>query len=215
MYRVRQGETIRDVVLNSTGSLSAWDTIVSVFNTWTPLLVVNQEIETPLPIEPFFVQELDKYSLNNKPDINNLDSQILALTEVLDNIEVFEVFEQPGITANPDNLYIVKAGETIRDVIINSTGTISNWESIIDANGLDWVPELTTGQKIKVVYDELQQNVLHELQENQLCNIPQIPDLNTQINDLIAKFTRSLTFQFDDGNDFTFDDNEPFELSAQ
>lgn len=52
--------------------------------------------------------------------------------------------------------YIVQVGETIRDVIINSTGsvgndTVNNWNEIAKANGFtDWTPELTPGQSIIV-----------------------------------------------------------------
>lgn len=55
--------------------------------------------------------------------------------------------------------YTVRVGETIRDVVINSTGSIiainpngnvvDNWDLILDANGFtDWTPDLMPGQSI-------------------------------------------------------------------
>ena len=46
--------------------------------------------------------------------------------------------------------YIVKVGETIRDVVINATGDLTdNWDKILTANGFtDWTPVLTPGQSI-------------------------------------------------------------------
>jgi len=47
--------------------------------------------------------------------------------------------------------YIVKVGDTIRDVCINGTGSMSNWDAILSANGFDtWTPLLTAGQEIVV-----------------------------------------------------------------
>jgi hypothetical protein len=57
--------------------------------------------------------------------------------------------------------YTVRVGETIRDVIINATGSIiatdpsgnivDNWDLILDANGFtDWTPDLIPGQQIVI-----------------------------------------------------------------
>lgn len=58
-------------------------------------------------------------------------------------------------------VYTVRVGETIRDVVINSTGvlanataTLSNWDKICNANGFtDWTPILMPGQKIIIPSD--------------------------------------------------------------
>lgn len=50
--------------------------------------------------------------------------------------------------------YTVRVGETMRDVVLNSTGslanntdTLENWDLICQANGFtDWTPLLTAGQ---------------------------------------------------------------------
>ena len=65
----------------------------------------------------------------------------------------------------PDNYYIVKNGDTITDCVMNSTGDITNWQLILDANGFDdWVPVLTVGQQI-IIPDTVvkNNNVIREL----------------------------------------------------
>ena len=47
--------------------------------------------------------------------------------------------------------YIVQAGETIGDVVLNSTGNYNNWDAILTANGFtDWTPDLVPGQVIQI-----------------------------------------------------------------
>lgn len=58
--------------------------------------------------------------------------------------------------ANPN--YIVRVGETIRDVVINAAGSFdtngtsnANWDAILTAMGAtDWVPPLAPGQSIPI-----------------------------------------------------------------
>lgn len=45
--------------------------------------------------------------------------------------------------------YTVQVNETIRDVVINSTGSMKNWDAICQANGfLTWTPTLVAGQSV-------------------------------------------------------------------
>jgi hypothetical protein len=94
--------------------------------------------------------------------------------------------------------YIVNIGETITDVLLNSTGTIgnvsniNNWQLILDANNFDtWTPALTAGQII-IIPDsvQIQTNVLNELQNNKACNNLSITQENfqSQIDALILEF---------------------------
>ena len=83
--------------------------------------------------------------------------------------------------------YPVQEGQTITDVVINSTGSIANWDIILQANGFDqWVPQLTPGQMIiipdTVTYDL---NALRNLQDYPANNYS-VPDVAEQIAALDA-----------------------------
>lgn len=101
------------------------------------------------------------------------------------------------------NYYTVRTGETIRDVCLNATGTIDNWEAILTANNFsEWVPTLTSGQKI-IIPDtvEIQNNVLVITTQYPANNDANIPNLNALISDLISKFGENwilTTGQWDD-----------------
>src|ERR1700739_2814859 len=68
--------------------------------------------------------------------------------------------------------YIVKVGESITDVILNSTGSLVNWDAILTANGFtDWIPTLTAGDSI-VIPDNvnIDNNSLQDAQQYPKCN---------------------------------------------
>jgi phage tail protein X len=98
------------------------------------------------------------------------------------------------------NYYTVKTGETITDVCLNATGTLANWEDILNANGFtDWVPELSPGQQI-IIPDgaEIQNNVLQITEKYPANNDLGIPNFDDLVNDLIATFEGYSLFRADD-----------------
>lgn len=47
------------------------------------------------------------------------------------------------------SFYTVRVNETIRDAVINGSGSIINWDTIAKANGFtDWTPALVAGQLV-------------------------------------------------------------------
>ena len=68
--------------------------------------------------------------------------------------------------------YIVKAGESISDVVINSTGSLVNWDAICQANGFtDWTPILYAGQSIIIPSTvNIDSNSLQDAQAYPKCN---------------------------------------------
>jgi hypothetical protein len=45
--------------------------------------------------------------------------------------------------------YVVKAGDSIGDVIFNTTGNLNNWDAVLQANRFtEWTPTLAAGQVI-------------------------------------------------------------------
>lgn len=86
--------------------------------------------------------------------------------------------------------YSVKPGETIGDVVLNATGSIVNWDQILEDNGFDdWTPDLAPGQQI-AIGDELQidANPLRQLQQYPLCNISTM-DVYAQIEGIFEQLT--------------------------
>jgi hypothetical protein len=82
--------------------------------------------------------------------------------------------------------YIVKQGESINDVVLNSTGTlgsstIDNLDLVLEANGFtDWTPDLLAGQAVIIpdgVFMDL--NALRQLQT--------YPAVNNLTDDIINK----------------------------
>jgi hypothetical protein len=83
------------------------------------------------------------------------------------------------------NSYPVQEGESIVDVVMNATGSLSNWDAILTANGFDdWTPVLKAGQVIiipsTVVVDP---NSLRQLQQFPICN-NSVNDILTKINEV-------------------------------
>lgn len=83
--------------------------------------------------------------------------------------------------------YTVKPGETITDVVINSTGNIDNWDAILTANEFeDWTPELAAGQVIQIPDDlvVVDQNTLRAVQSYPICNAS-VSDVYDQIDEVL------------------------------
>ena len=83
--------------------------------------------------------------------------------------------------------YIVKINESISDVVLNSTGDLSNWDAILTANNfVDWCPTLTAGQSLTIPdsFVNTNPNNTRQLQTYPACN-NSIPDVYDVINNYI------------------------------
>ena len=212
MYKIKKGETITDVCLNSTGKLSNWKSILDLNNlsSWTPLLSVNQEFEILKDID---VNTL--YTLTKKPICNNITDDIyLQLTALTDILEV-----APNVLSNKViittkaiyNYYVVKKGESIYDVCLNSTGNINNLQDILELNSINqWTPELVVEQKIMIpITIKTQDNVLDYLIKKPICNT-NISDFNEQIKNIT--FTNGRQFVYENNNYIELENNNLFYL---
>jgi hypothetical protein len=96
--------------------------------------------------------------------------------------------------------------------VLNATGSLTNWEAILNANNMtDWVPVLTIGQQI-IIPDglALDQNTIRQLKTYPACNNVSNAVYN-QINSIFDTLTGVwiLTTGFwDDGA--TWKDTEPW-----
>lgn len=86
--------------------------------------------------------------------------------------------------------YIIKQGETITDVVGNSTGNIDNWDAILTANGFDdWTPQLVAGQAIQIPDNlDVDQNTQRQLATYPICNTS-VNDVYDQIDAIVALLT--------------------------
>jgi hypothetical protein len=81
--------------------------------------------------------------------------------------------------------YIVKQGESIGDVVMNNTGSLSNWDEILKANEFDsWTPDLIAGQSV-IIPDSLpvDANTKRQLALYPACNAS-VNDVYDRINDV-------------------------------
>jgi phage tail protein X len=77
--------------------------------------------------------------------------------------------------------YIVKAGETIGDVVMNATGSFSNWDVILTANGFaEWAPALYAGQPV-FIPDTV------AVDQNTKRQLASYPAANISVNDVYDK----------------------------
>ena len=201
-YQTKIGETITDVCYNSAGSILAWEAILDAnnFTDWTPDIEIGQIIEIPNIVDSFALNIFQNYPVNNSLDIDIIDFE----NQVEDFINSFpsvynEIFDLPNSQTQQINLYTVKIGETIGDVILNATGNLLNWQTILDANNFtDWNPDLYIGQQIIIPSDvDLQLNVLNQLTLYPVNNDSGIPDIDLLIIDFINTFTQVLSFTAD------------------
>lgn len=82
IYTVQPGNTIRDVCLNATGSMVNWNAICKAngFTTWTPNLLVGQEVIIPdgvqLDVNPFAAFQSYPTSNTNRSNALEVLTQI-------------------------------------------------------------------------------------------------------------------------------------------
>jgi hypothetical protein len=82
--------------------------------------------------------------------------------------------------------YVVKAGETIGDIVLNATGSLNNWDAILTANGFtSWTPALIAGQLVLIPDTvAIDQNTKRQLVTYPAANIS-VNDVYEQIDNII------------------------------
>lgn len=198
-YKVKQGETITDICLNTISNISNWYEIINDndFDTLTP----NLEYKT-IQLR----NEINNIGACNSIDVNNFWSSINTLKE-------YFVTEKSTLTnyvltpkAN-ETTYTVKEGETLLDICVNQTGTIFNYDSINFCNNFDTLtPSLKANDIIKIPQNvEIQRNVYKSIRETLLCNSIDSPVFWATITKIINNFVPPV-FTFEDGYLFAYED---------
>lgn len=83
--------------------------------------------------------------------------------------------------------YIVKFGESLWDVVLNISGSLTNLDAVLEANGFtDWVPVIIAGQSI-IIPDTIfiDSNNVRELANYPSCN-NSVADINAKIISIFA-----------------------------
>ena len=143
---VTYNELITDVCCNACGSISTWETNLNLnnFTDWNPVL--SEQIEVTGVVSAMFQKDLLTRPVNNSeiPGQDILESDLIATLEGV-TIEKQDLPE----TISPVTGYRVNGNEEIRDVLLNATGTIANWEEVLNNNRFeDWTPDLTINELI-------------------------------------------------------------------
>lgn len=214
-YIVKQGESIKDVALNATGSISSWNSILQLneYTSWNPILTAGDEVIVPEVVDSIVYSALSIYPSCNAGWTSINDSE-LAILKTLLNQGTPPSVELPPDTVPLKNYYTVKQGETIRDIALNTTGSIDNWKYILIENGYtSWNPTLVAGQQLLIPSDvEIQKNVLRELNIYPACNAPNISDLDAKIQNIISIFVTAK--QFENYELFQFEDTETYQFES-
>lgn len=153
-YISKDGETVTDIILNSTGNLFNWDLILNANNLtdWTPEINSGQVFIIPsdAKIDLDVLADLVAHSLCNR-SVNDLQAKIDAIFAIMATAAPVTVPVFAEIIADSSKDYTVKAGESIFDAVINATGTLANLDLVLNANGFtEWVPTLIAGQVLKI-----------------------------------------------------------------
>ena len=208
MYNVKHGETISDVVINATGNMSNYETILNLngFNTWTPDL--TSSLNVPGTSNMSITNKLAIYPACNN-SIVDLDIKINDIIETLE-AAVMSAHTLPPAPVVLLPYHTIKYGESISDIVINATGSILDYETILKNNSFnDWTPDLTIGEKI-LLAGITQDNVQRVLIKYPACNNSNI-DVNAKIQDFVNIFVTQKLFEddtialFEDGINYNFE----------
>ena len=162
MYSVRPGESVSDVVLNSTANILNWGSIVSAnfYPTWTPSLSAGDKVIVPGTVN---INNQNLSVLNLYPDNNasvpGIFTQLYSIFTLLNSnigpgcIPIITIsVTNPVLPPIDTNIYYtVRPGETIGDAVLNGSGDILNWDLITATGFFDtWTPLLTAGQLVAI-----------------------------------------------------------------
>ena len=98
--------------------------------------------------------------------------------------------------------YIIKPGETIGDVVLNSTGSFNNWDTILSSNGFTtWTPILTAGQSVLIPDTvAIDQNTKRQLASYPASNVS-VNDVYGQIDAIVGQLADNWILQTGFWND--------------
>lgn len=193
-YTVKYNQTILDVVLSQTGDIKQWENVLNDknFTTWTPELSIGQVLTVPIVANPEVVKEIN-YISNYSYGLNSLISEFLDIIDTA----VAGTFVLPIIIPTQE-YYIAKEGETITDIILNNTGDLKNWETILNLNNFtSWTPTLKVGDKLILGNLVANDNVRAIFGSYPICNDPNIQDLDEQILNIFSTFADIVLFDGD------------------
>src|ERR1035437_614315 len=174
-------ETITDVILNYTGSVSFWDAILKVndLKDWDPELQDQILIPDSL-FDQTVLAQLSVYPACNI-SINDILDQLADVAEILAANTIVNSDSLPPKEPIPIKTYQIKQGESITDVLLNSVGTLAYWDSFLNQNlKSDWAPELMVNEKIKIPSGLL-------VDENTTRQLNIYPACNASVNNIYAQ----------------------------
>lgn len=111
--------------------------------------------------------------------------------------------------------YIAKEGETILDVVLNATGSVQNWDAVLNANNLtEWTPVISAGQSLVIPEDAFKDLI-------PLASLQAYPVCNHSVNDVYAKISAIFAIMDDAKpvdvpvfSDIVVDDSEEYQANG-
>jgi hypothetical protein len=192
-YIIKSGECISDAVENIFGDITNWSATLdeNLFTSWTPTLYAGQILNIPTEgtNNPANIQALSEYPANNYsvPDINEQIAEIFEQME--GGMSAFVPNFQP-IVADTNTYFEALSGMQISDVVVNSTGAIENWDSILTAGNYDtWTPKLIAGQKIAIPASVTMNLNNFRALSIYPANNYSVPDVDSQINSIFERMS--------------------------
>ena len=213
--RLKQGEVLMDIVFNTTGLLSNYNSTLSVngYNTWSPKIAEKTDlIIDDTKINNFNVTQLEKYKFSLNLVQQSLFDSIDVLEQILkDKIIDSNIYEP--VNEVIEISFTAKQGEQLIDIVFNESGALSNYEKCLDSNTFStWSPILSQGNVIKDFEKTLQTNILFNLQNYKFSSTFVNENLLNEINELEEILIRPIKL-FSDYEPFKFSDNELYEFN--
>lgn len=183
---VLQGNCFSDMVLNSTGNVENWSSMLEAngFNSWTPDLHNGQLLQVPddATINIDNVNTLKTYPANNA-SVPDVFEQIDSIFGILAGAMSGFVPDFTAPTVDTNVYYTVPFGICFVDLLLNSTGNVANWESILNANEfIDRNPILYSGERVLIPATVVMNLNNYRALNTYPANNNSVPDVYEQIN---------------------------------
>lgn len=186
-----QGQNITDVILNSLGDIGAWSDFLNAngFNEWNPSLYSGQILQVPIDVNANtdIIKALALYPAVNF-SVPDIDAQIAALFTELENapLVILPTDSIPTVQ-NVNATYTFRQGESFLDGVLNSTGDVANWGTLLQVNSFDtWNPSVYSGFQIQVPTGLSNLNNYRALTTYPANNFS-VPDIDKQILDIFEQ----------------------------
>jgi hypothetical protein len=213
-----QGQNITDAILNSLGDIGAWSDFLDAnsFSEWNPSLYSGQILQVPIDANANtdIINALALYPAVNF-SVPDIDAQIATLFAELENAPLVPLpTDSIPTVQNVNTSYTYRQNEEFFDGVLNSTGDMANWGTLLQVNSFDtWTPSVYAGFQIQVPTGLSNLNNYRALTTYPANNFS-TPDIYSQIDELFNLLANPLPWILYEPDGFWNDENHYFVDSA-